>query len=62
MVTQKSSVHPKINFGLGKNGGYMPCCLGGRLINVRRQSEGMRKFFCDFTSLIQCILKLSLGV
>ena len=30
----------EINFALGKNGGYIPSSLGGRLISVGRQAVG----------------------
>ena len=33
----------EINFALGKNGGYIPSSLGGRLISVGRQAV-RRKF------------------
>ena len=49
-------------FCLGKNGGYIPCCLGDRSISVGKQSEGTSEGWeknFDFTSLNQCILKLS---
>ena len=40
MIIQKISVWTEINFALGKNGGYMPCCLGDRSISVGKQGEG----------------------
>ena len=55
----------EINFVLGKNGGYIPSSLGGRLISVGRQAgrqagmqAGMQvgsetKNFCDSTTSIQ---------
>ena len=36
MITRKF-MWIEINFTLGKNGGYMPISLGGRLISVGRQ-------------------------
>ena len=33
----KKVVRIAINFALGKNGGYMRCSLGGKLVNVGRQ-------------------------
>ena len=36
----------EINFTLGKNGGYIPSNLGGRLISVGRQA--VRKKFLQF--------------
>ena len=37
MITRKAHAEG-INFALGKNGGYMPNSLGGRLISVGRQA------------------------
>ena len=40
----------KINFALGKNGGYIPCSLGGRSISVGRQAarQAVKQTFLQF--------------
>ena len=63
-ITRKV-VWTEINFALGKNGGYIPSSSGSRSISVRRQAGGqagrqaVTQKFCDSTTSIQQILKLS---
>ena len=42
---QERFMRTKINFALGKNGGYIPSGLGGRSISVGKQALIETKFF-----------------
>ena len=40
-------------FAMGKNGGYIPSSLGGRLIGVGKAGKQLDEKFCNSTTSIQ---------